>query len=147
MRCSERSPNHPILEDGGVEVDQQSELLLEQPHIGEQLRVEHRQHFGDALDLDDDPVLDDAVDDVGSNTAPLVEGRDLLLAGVGDLAFIEFDAQRRLVDRLEQSWSENTVDGDRRADDRAGDCSLMSRSSVALCLCGSIISCLESEIS
>ena len=61
-------PFEPLLEEGDIEVDQQSDGTAGQLQIGEQLRGVYRQKRSDALDLDDHLAADPQIEEVDCST-------------------------------------------------------------------------------
>lgn len=89
---SQDSSHHEVLQETGVEVDQQTDTLSRETEVREQLRFEHRRQRRNALDLDDDAVFDDQIDLVFSERTAFVVGGYAYLSGVGDSSLLQFDA-------------------------------------------------------
>jgi len=100
-----------------LKLKRRAEPLSSQAEVREELRFEYGCHLRNALDFDDDSILDDQIHSVvGEQMSLVVSGNPGLPLKV-DLPLFELDTNCRLVDRLEQSRSENSVHFDRRTDD------------------------------
>jgi len=69
---SENDPRDSVFQQTRVEVDQQADALLHEPHVGQQLSFEDWDGALDALDLDENEILNNKVDPILAEQMPFV---------------------------------------------------------------------------
>ncbi len=102
--------SNAVLDESGVEVDQQAKSFVGQPQVGEQLLSVNRCEDLNRLDLDDHLILDDQVGpepDVNPNRS--IDHRDWLLSDRPESTLGKFIGEYRMINRFQQSWPQGGV--------------------------------------
>ena len=69
---SKRPSDDAVLQQLGIEVDEESQALASQAQVGDELCLKYGQHVSNALHLYDDKVFDDEIDSVVTERSTLV---------------------------------------------------------------------------
>jgi hypothetical protein len=102
-----------------VEVQKEAEFVPCQPQIRQDLRAMNWKHDLDALDLDDQAVLDDVVNAEGrGKTDTVINNGQMHLMRESESRFRELMKQAHVVRAFEDAGSEHAVNPHRCTDDR-----------------------------
>ena len=115
-RLDHQSPN-AASEDLAIEIQEQSNRESQDTHVGEQLGLVQSDEALDALDFDDDAVLDNKVWSIFPDHTSLVQDWNCNLPLVVKPSRCELETQRPFIRRLHQSRAELSMDLDAAADD------------------------------
>ena len=114
-------PNNPpdrLTQRVHVEIEEQPELKLARPQIREDLRRVKKSQLFDGFQLDNEPLGHEQIETRLRDEDTLVVDRERHLALKRNTPLRELDGHRLLVDVLEETWAELSVNLDGRADDR-----------------------------
>jgi hypothetical protein len=115
-RLDHQSPN-AASEDLAIEIQEQSNRESQDTHVREQLGFVQSDEALDALDFDDDAILDNEVWSIFPNHMSLVQNWNRNLPLVMKASRCELETKRPFIRRLHQSRAELSMDLDAAADD------------------------------
>ena len=114
----QHAPRDSVGQGHRIEVDQQTNLVVAEPEIGQHLALMHWQYAFDRFDFQDDLLFHNNIGDIAAIEAnTFVDQRNWHLTTKHDAGTVEFVAQACFISCLKQTRAEATMYAHRQADD------------------------------